>query len=330
MRRIIALTVLALASLAPGSPVARGQVGGARAIDPVLRLSQIDSEIARALSEVEQAEADGARVAAELSGVVEARAAGNRRLSERTRSLYRLTRAGVLPVAGGFEALLTHAARVARLERMLSRDVAEMRELRGRADALREQTGVLAARLDAARGTVTTLEAEKAGVLEAAAEMSLFDVALGPSASASGSESYSSGDGFGLRVVDPDPSAPSRAFESQRGQLALPLSAPTDMRAASREEGSGLELLGTRGATVRSGAAGHVAYADRHPGYGSLVIVDHGGSYFTIYGGLGGIEVQVGDEVQRASHLGTVGTSPVFFQVRRGTRALDARAWLGI
>ncbi len=329
MRRFIASALLALFLLAPSSPVAHGQVGGARDIDPVLRLSQIDAEIAQALSDVEQAEADGARVAAELRGVVDARAVGNRRLSERVRSLYRLTRAGVLPVAGGFEAMLTHAARVARLERMLSRDVSEMRELRGRADALREETGAVATRADSARDSVTALEAEKARVLEAAAELSLFDVALGP-ASAPALGGSRASDGFGLRLVDPDPSAPSRAFEAQRGQLALPLSAPTDMRSAAREEGSGIELLGTRGATVRSGAAGHVAYADRHPGYGSLVIVDHGGSYFTIYGGLGGIEVQVGDEVQRASHLGTVGTSPVFFQVRRGTRALDARAWLGI
>jgi septal ring factor EnvC (AmiA/AmiB activator) len=329
MRPSVVFLVLALSLLGPASPVARGQLGRSTAVDPVARLTQIDGEIAQALSDVEQAEADGARVAAELRGVVDARAAGNRRLSERARSLYRLTRAGVLPVAGGFEAMLTHAARVARLERMLARDVGEMRELRGRADALREETGALATRLDTARGTVTSLEAEKARVLEAAAELSLFDVALGPSPSSSAS-SYGGDDGFGIRVVDPEPSAPSRVFESQRGQLALPLSAPTDMRAAAREEGAGLELLGTRGATVRAGAAGHVAYADRHPGYGSLVIIDHGGSYFTIYGGLGGIEVQVGDEVQRASHVGTVGTSPVFFQVRRGTRALDARAWLGI
>lgn len=326
MRRIIAVALLlGLTLLSPGAPVARGQQADPVATDPIARLSQIDSEIARALSEVEQADADGARAHAELQGVVEARAAGNRRLSDRARSLYRLTRAGVLPVAGGFEAMLGHAARVARLERMLSHDVGEMRELHGRAEALREETGAIATRRDRAQRAVTALEEEKAGILAAAAELSAFDVALGPS-----EYGASEDEGFGIRLVDPEPSAPSRAFESQRGQLALPLSAPTDMRSATREEGSGIELLGTRGATVRSGAAGHVAYADRHPGYGSLVIVDHGGSYFTIYGGLGGIDVQVGDEVPRASRVGTVGTTPVFFQVRRGTRALDARAWLGI
>ena len=329
MRRTIPALLLASLLFGPTLPVARGQLGEAPRVDPVTRLSQIDAEIAGALSDVEQAEADGARVAAELRGVVDARSAGNRRLATRVHSLYRLTRAGVLPVAGGFEAMLTHAARVARLERMLARDVAEMRELRGRAEALREETGAAATRLDAARGSVASLEAEKAQVIEAAAEATLFDVALGPSVSR-GAETYSAADGFGLRVTTPDQDAPTRAFESQRGQLALPLSAPTEMRSAAREEGAGLELLGTRGATVRAAAAGHVAYADRHPGYGSLVIVDHGGSYFTIYGGLGAIDVQVGDEVQRGARVGTVGTTPVFFQVRRGTRALEPRSWLGV
>lgn len=327
--RLTLVLALALAGvLGSFAPAARGQLGATAAVDPITRLSQIDGEIASALSTVEQTEADGARVEAELAGVVAARATGNHRLADRTRALYRLTRAGVLPVAGGFEALLTHAARVARLTRMLERDVAEMRELRGRAEALREQTGEITARLESARQRVASLESEKARLLEAAGELSAFDVALG--GGEGGSTISIAGDGFGIRLSDPDPDAPGSAFEAQRGALALPIAAPTATREARREEGAGLELSGTRGATVRAAAAGHVAYADRHPGYGSLVIVDHGGSYFTVYGGLGAIDAQVGDEVTRGGRVGSVGEGAVFFQVRRGTRPLDTRAWLGI
>jgi septal ring factor EnvC (AmiA/AmiB activator) len=328
--RLTIVVALALAGvLAPRAPAAHGQLGTSAAVDPITRLSQIDGEIAAALSTVEQTEADGARVEAELAGVVAARASGNHRLAERTRALYRLTRAGVLPVAGGFEALLTHAARVARLTRMLERDVAEMRELRARAEALREETGEITGRLESARQQVASLESEKARLLETAGQLSAFDVALGGGEGGGGTISIS-GDGFGLRLSEPDPDAPGSAFEAQRGALALPIAAPTSTREARREEGVGLELAGTRGATVRAAAAGHVAYADRHPGYGSLVIVDHGGSYFTVYGGLGAIDAQVGDEIPRGGRVGSVGSGAVFFQVRRGTRPLDTRAWLGI
>lgn len=311
------------------------------AVDTLTRLTQIDVEIAQALSEVEQAEADGARIEAELAGIGTARESGTRRLTERTRALYRLTRAGVLPVAGGLEAMLEHAARVERLERMLERDVQEMQELTRHEAALREETTTATGRIAAARARATSLEAEKAQLLETGAQLSAFDVALagavavppgGGSISVSGSLAPIAADeGFGIRFSDGGGEGTgTSAFESRRGELALPVAAPTGFRDASRDEGSGIELVGTRGATVRAAAVGRVAYADRHPGYGSLVIVDHGESYFTVYGGLGAIDVQVGDEVPRAARLGSVGTSPVFFQVRRGTRPLDAHAWLGI
>ena len=73
-----------------------------------------------------------------------------------------------------------------------------------------------------------------------------------------------------------------------------------------------------------------MAFAHTHATYGRLVIVDHGGSYFTIYGGLGRIDVSVGQSLSRGGVIGTLDGSALFFQVRRGTRALPARAWLGI
>ncbi|HBQ17679.1 MAG TPA: peptidase, partial [Myxococcales bacterium] len=56
----------------------------------------------------------------------------------------------------------------------------------------------------------------------------------------------------------------------------------------------------------------------------------HGDGHYTVYGGLGAVAVQVGQQVPANTPLGTVGGQPLFFQVRRGTRALDARAWLGL
>ncbi len=329
--RKIALLALVFALTAPITHVARGQGGPRIAVDTITRLTQIDVDIAQALSEVEQAEADGARVDAELAGMAAAREGGSRRVQDRTRALYRLSRAGALPLAGGFDALLGHAARVERLTRMLERDVQEMHELTQHETALRDETVAATARVASAHARVAALEAEKAQLLETSGGLSAFDVALAGAVDVPAQTTIAtSQDGFGIRFSDGESTSAPSAFEGQRGELALPVAAPTSIHEASRDEGSGLELAGTRGATVRAGAAGRVAYADRHPGYGSLVIIDHGNSFFTVYGGLGAIDTQVGDEMPRAGRVGSVGTSPIFFQVRRGTRPLDARAWLGI
>jgi len=56
--------------------------------------------------------------------------------------------------------------------------------------------------------------------------------------------------------------------------------------------------------------------------------------YFTLYGGLGAVDVQPGDDLSRSARIGSVGgdTFPtaLFFEVRRGTRALPPRGWLGL
>ena len=85
-----------------------------------------------------------------------ARAGARQSVTTRTRALYRLSRAGVLPLAGGFDALLGHAARVERLTRMLERDVEAMGELARRESALAEETSVAAARVASAHARVTT------------------------------------------------------------------------------------------------------------------------------------------------------------------------------
>jgi septal ring factor EnvC (AmiA/AmiB activator) len=77
-------------------------------------------------------------------------------------------------------------------------------------------------------------------------------------------------------------------------------------------------------------AAGRVAFADSYGSYGRLVILDHGDRYYTAYGGFAAIDVQVGDEVSKSARLGTADASAVYFEVRKGTKTEDARAWLGL
>ncbi len=313
--------------------------------DPAATMADLDRRIAEHVSRVEQLEAERARAEAEVSTLTGTRAETNRRLRDRTRALYRLTRAGALPLSGGLPSLLSHLARRERLERIVRADLEAMSDLRARTGALREESSRRAGELEQARASLRSLEEEKTRL-----EGSLYGgsgyggggyggggyggggygaiVASGPTYGLQQSPIVS-GSSYGLRVVEPGPST-TASFESQRGQLMLPLLSPTGLREAAREEGVGLEVAGAVGATVGAAADGRVAFSHTHAAYGRLVILDHGGSYFTIYGGLGRIDVTVGQSVARGAPIGTVDGAPLFFQVRRGTRALDPRAWLGL
>ena len=316
--------------------------------DTSAQSADLDRRIAEQVSRVEQLEAERARAEAEVESLTTRRAETNRRLRDRARALYRLTRAGALPLSGGFPALLTHLGRRARLERIVRGDLEAMEDLRTRAAALREESSARAVQLEEVRATLRTLEAEKTQLQQGGVFAGMFG---GPSAFG-GAPAYGSGapgggvvasgptyglqhspvvsgDSFGLRVVDGS-STSGPSFESQRGQLMIPLLSPTGMREATREEGAGLEVSGPAGASVRAAADGRVAFAHTHSTYGRLVILDHGGSFFTIYGGLGRIDVTVGQSVTRGSSVGSLDASALFFQVRRGTRALEARTWLGL
>jgi murein hydrolase activator len=292
--------------------------------------------------EAEETEARQSRMNAELEALSQSTGASNARLQARVRALYRISRAGLLPLAGGFPALLAHVARVERLERQVLRDVAAMNGLRQRSTALSAEVQELARRLEHQRANADALEIQKRALEGQMAQAGLSGIPLaGAMESQTGGArgfdaTWDPATGYGLRVLEPRSgsgaeSSAAAGFEALRGQLALPLSAPRAIRDSVREQdGQGLELDGTHGAAVRTAAAGRVAFSDRHPGYGRLVIVEHGNNYFTIYGGLGRVDVETGDRLSRGMQLGLVEGEPLFFQVRRGTRALDARTWLGL
>jgi septal ring factor EnvC (AmiA/AmiB activator) len=64
------------------------------------------------------------------------------------------------------------------------------------------------------------------------------------------------------------------------------------------------------------------------------VILDHGDGYYTAYGGLGNVEVRVGDELSAFARIGSIGgsaaMSALYFEVRKGTKTLPPRIWLGL
>lgn len=285
-------------------------------------IADLDQRLAQALSELEGAEGSRARAEAELSGLGAARAEAQRRVRDRARALYRMRRASALPVTGGFSAMLTHLGHSARLERMLARDVASLDELSRRSDALTAEIGRTTRLAENARAEAAAIENERRTL-----EVAEVEAALGSSRFAGVMERAFGGT---ITVHGEAPMDPAQAFEAQRGALLLPLSSPTRIEDTMRDDGAGLALGAAPGSAVRAVAAGRVAYAGRHSAYGRLVIVDHGGSYFTVYGALSSIGASVGDELPAGGALGVIDHEPLVFQVRRGSRALAPRPWLGL
>jgi len=94
-------------------------------------------------------------------------------------------------------------------------------------------------------------------------------------------------------------------------------------------------------APVTAALAGKVIYAGPFRAYGNVVIVDHEKGFFTIYGLLSRIDAVKGQAVQALTPLGLAGEdtqavssgkkssgSAVYFEIRKGDRALDPLKWL--
>lgn len=76
--------------------------------------------------------------------------------------------------------------------------------------------------------------------------------------------------------------------------------------ATGRLQSRGISIAARAGAQVVSPGAGQVAFAGPYPGYGSIVIIEHGG-WSSLVTGLAALDVKVGEMVIAGSPLGLVG-----------------------
>ena len=291
---------------------------------------------ARLREAVAQAESDKNRIVAEVEGLGTRHAAAEQRLFARSRALYRLTRMGSLTVSNGLLGMLSHLSRLDRLKRMVRSDANSLRDLSRRRSALEAEVSELDRRIDEGKQALTnelaspTTGSDPAVAAAILGHLDQASAADGAMASAA-APAAATNDGlvtYGqLRVLDGE-SPP--AFATMRGRLTVPVSGVADLRWVEREDGPGVELVGRAGVDVRAAAWGTVVYAERYERLGRVIILDHGDEHYTVYAGVGYSEAVVGQVVRQGERLGETATDGVlFFQVRRGTVALDARTWLG-
>lgn len=121
-----------------------------------------------------------------------------------------------------------------------------------------------------------------------------------------------------------------RPFAQLHGQLPWP--AAGHAHAGSGLLARGLMIDTAPGATVTAVAYGRVAWADYMRGYGTLVIVDHGDGWMSLYGNNEAALVEDGDWVKPGQPIAKAGQAQgqagAYFELRKNGQPVDPRGWL--
>ncbi len=98
---------------------------------------------------------------------------------------------------------------------------------------------------------------------------------------------------------------------------------------------NGVEIVPSgRDKNIKAVHGGRVVFTDYFQGYGNLLILDHGLSYYTLYGHCAGFLVRTGDLVRAGQDIAVVGDSDslkgecLYFEIRHKARPVDPLQWL--
>lgn len=105
-----------------------------------------------------------------------------------------------------------------------------------------------------------------------------------------------------LGVVEPDIKIPAGAITSGFGWRRDPFNGAIKFH-------KGIDVAQPYGQDVRSAASGQVVASGDQGGYGTTIVVDHGGGQQTRYAHLSAVSVQVGEHVEAGQVIGKVGDS---------------------
>jgi septal ring factor EnvC (AmiA/AmiB activator) len=133
-----------------------------------------------------------------------------------------------------------------------------------------------------------------------------------------------------------EPAEAPRRFASLSGGLSAPLAGKVVTRFGRQHdttfdvtiENRGVEIESASGASVKAVGQGAVAFAGAVSGFGNVLIVQHGGGLFSVYGRLETFLVKQGDAVRKGTGVGRLPESPsgksvLYLELRAGGTAID-------
>jgi len=310
------VTLACVASVGRAAPATGGPPG-----EPALALAALDRRIADLDGEEQSDKEELARLAPQVSN-------SHARVLARGAAFYKMTRGGLLPVGGGFGALVTHAMHVERSRRLLAANVEEEMRLHARGALLARELERVARDRVALATQRTSMDAARLAMEDERRRQSAFDKAFETS---TGAEYVAVYGGSGIAQ-----DSTLAGFAGARGRLLFPVAGRAEVRPAHREgtDGPGLEIHASVGTVVRAAFAGRVAFSDRYGPYGRIVILDHGDHFYTVSGDLDEVDVKIGQDIGAGERLGTVGDDGqgpmLYFEVRHGSQTISPGPWLGL
>jgi septal ring factor EnvC (AmiA/AmiB activator) len=139
-----------------------------------------------------------------------------------------------------------------------------------------------------------------------------------------------------VRDIPAEPRADMQ-FSQMRGKLHLPVRGRIAARFNQPKKGNmrwnGLFLNAREDEAVRAVFHGRIAFADWLRGFGLLLIIDHGGSYMSLYSHNKVLFKQVGDWVETGEPVAAVGTSGgltkagLYFEIRHNGKPRNPLIW---
>lgn len=137
----------------------------------------------------------------------------------------------------------------------------------------------------------------------------------------------------------PLPPGGDRPFPELKGQLPWPARGKLiadfgQPKAGGKLSWNGIWIAAPEGTPVRAVARGRVAYIGWLHRYGLLLVVEHDGGYFSLYGHNASVGKKEGDPVRAGETLAAAGSSGghaetgVYFEVRKGTEPINPGPWL--
>lgn len=138
------------------------------------------------------------------------------------------------------------------------------------------------------------------------------------------------------------PPLSDRGFGAQRGRLSFPAKGEVVGRFGKHKHpefnsftfNNGISIAAPLHSDVKTVYDGEVIFADRFKGYGNMVIIDHGGGYFTLYAHASAILKKVGATVHKNEVVARVGDSDsatgsqLYFEIRYQGKPVDPGPWL--
>ncbi len=331
------------------------------------RLTEKRRQVATMDARIRQAQSDVTVLQGEITRLQGQRTGQEEALGRRLQALYKLqAQGGVLPLLFSGDDPLAQATRLRHLATLATVDARLIREYRvvsdglaerkARLEARQKELGALRAEAEAERAEANREGAKRLALLarvkderayhdrmvgelsEAARRLEAFiaelkekqrRVAKVPPMTRS-------------RTAPPGDNVPGTGFAALRGRLHWPAEgkvvgeygAQIHPRFGTKTFRNGIDIDVAEGTSIVAVYAGRVLYTGWFRGYGNLVIVDHGGEYYTLYAHAAEVKVKEGDEITQGQAIGTVGDTGslqgprLYFEVRHEGKPQDPARWL--